>query len=133
MALVYGVYLFDLETASWKELGDGTYGLTVAQMKWIWDGYLHGSDTSPTDPRIAPAHADLSGLPNTWVMCGDLDPLIDDSRVLIENLKKCQVEYIFKVEEGVTHFVWMWQRIYKRSRNSISEGAGFLKTNLRKS
>ena len=133
LALVYGVYLLDVDTQSWRDLGDGTYGLTVAQMKWIWDGYLHGSNFSPTDPRIAPANADLNGLPNTWVMCGDLDPLIDDSRELIEKLKKCNVEYTFKLEEGVTHFVWMWQRIYERSRNSIAEGAHFLKMNLRQS
>ncbi len=63
LALVYGVYLLDVDTPSWREIGDGTYGLSQAQMRWIWDGYLEGHDADPSDPRIAPAHADLAGLP----------------------------------------------------------------------
>ena len=35
------------------------------------------------------------------------------------------------IEEGVTHFVWMWQRLYERSRASIAEGGAFLKQHLR--
>ncbi|MDA0785893.1 MAG: alpha/beta hydrolase [Proteobacteria bacterium] len=132
LALVYGVYLMDVDTPSWREIGDGTYGLTVAQMQWIWDGYLHGQDADPTDPRIAPAHADLTGLSYTWVMVGDLDPLIDDSRALAANLAAAGVPHHLKVEEGMTHFIWMWQRLYQRSRASIAEAGAVLKRELRR-
>lgn len=132
LALVYGVYLLDVDTPSWREIGDGTYGLTVAQMQWIWDGYLEGQEADPTDPRIAPAHADLSGLPYTWVMVGDLDPLIDDSRALAANLAAAGVPHQLKVEEGMTHFIWMWQRLYQRSRGSIAEAGAILKRELRR-
>ena len=132
LALVYGVYLLDVDTPSWREIGDGAYGLTVAQMQWIWDGYLEGHDPDPADPRIAPVHADLAGLPYTWVMVGDLDPLIDDSRVLADNLSKAGVPHQLKIEEGMTHFVWMWQRLYQRSRASIAEAGAVLKRELRR-
>jgi len=132
LALVYGVYLLDVDTPSWHEIGDGTYGLTVAQMQWIWDGYLEGQNGDPTDPRIAPAHADLAGLPYTWVMVGDLDPLIDDSRALAANLAAAGVPHHLKVEEGMTHFIWMWQRLYQRSRASIAEAGAILKRELRR-
>ncbi|MEK9902010.1 MAG: alpha/beta hydrolase fold domain-containing protein, partial [Rhodospirillaceae bacterium] len=102
-----------------------------AQMRWIWDGYLEGHDADPADPRIAPAHAELAGLPYTWVMVGDLDPLIDDSRALADNLAAAGVPHQLKVEEGMTHFIWMWQRLYQRSRASIAEAGGILKRELR--
>lgn len=132
LALVYGVYLLDVDTPSWREIGDGAYGLTVAQMRWIWDGYLEGHNADPTDPRIAPAHGDLAGLPYTWVMVGDLDPLIDDSRALVDNLATAGVPHQLKIEEGMTHFIWMWQRLYQRSRASIAEAGAILKRELRR-
>ena len=46
-------------------------------------------------------------------------------------LKLAGVETVFKVEEGLTHFVWMWQRLYERSRTSIAEASSFLKKHLR--
>ncbi len=132
LALVYGVYLLDVDTPSWREIGDGTCGLSQAQMWWIWEGYLEGHDVNPANPRIAPAHADLSGLPYTWVMVGDLDPLIDDSRALARNLSAAGVPHQLKVEEGMTHFIWMWQRLYQRSRASIAEAGAVLKRELRR-
>ena len=131
LALVYGVYWVDVDTPSWREIGDGTYGLTVKQMQWIWDGYLHGQDVDLQDPRLSPMYADLAGLAPAWVMVGDLDPLIDDNRALVKRLEAAGVPHTFKIEEGVTHFVWMWQRLYERSRASIAEGGAFLKAHLR--
>jgi len=131
LALVYGVYQVDVDTPSWREIGDGTYGLTVKQMRWIWDGYLAGQRVDPTDPRVAPLHGDLAGLAPCWVMVGGLDPLIDDSRALVARLEAAGVPHSFKVERGVTHFVWMWQRLYARSRASIAEGGAFLRQHLR--
>jgi len=64
-------------------------------------------------------------------MVGDLDPLIDDSRALVARLSAAGVPHTFKIEEGMTHFVWMWQRLYERSRASIAEGGAFLKEHLR--
>jgi acetyl esterase len=132
LALVYGVYQIDVDTPAWREIGDGTYGLSRAQMQWIWDGYLEGQEVSATDPRAAPLHADLSGLPYTWVMVGDLDPLVDDSRALADRLVAAGVPHQLKVEEGMTHFIWMWQRLYQRSRASIAEAGTILKRELRR-
>ncbi|MBC93566.1 MAG: hypothetical protein CMM38_07975 [Rhodospirillaceae bacterium] len=131
LALVYGVYSTELDTPSWIKIGDGTYGLTVRQMQWIWDGYLGGQDINPKDPRLSPLNANLNGLAPTWVMVGDLDPLLDDNIALNKALELAGVETIFKVEEGITHFIWMWQRLYERSRLSIAEASNFLKKYLR--
>jgi acetyl esterase len=132
LALVYGVYQLDPDTPSWQEIGDGTYGLTQAQMRWILDGYLKGQEVAPTDPRAAPMHCDLAGLPYTWVMVGDLDPLIDDSRALAVRLAAAGVPYTLKIEEGMTHFIWMWQALFQRSRASIAEAGAILGRELRR-
>ena len=132
LALVYGVYQNDPDTASWRELGDGSYGLTVAQIEWIWQGYLKGQDVARDDPRAAPLYGDMAGLPYCWVMVGDLDPLIDDSRALVARLQQTGVPHHFKIEEGMTHFIWMWQAMYQRSRASICEAGGVLKRELRR-
>jgi acetyl esterase len=132
LALVYGVYQVDVDTPSWREIGDGTYGLTVAQMRWIWDGYLRGQNVPRADPRVAPLHAELTGLPYTWMMVGDLDPLIDDNRALAERLAAAGVPHQLKIEEGMTHFIWMWQRLFQRSRASIAEAGAVLKRELRR-
>lgn len=36
------------------------------------------------DPAISPAYADLRGLPPGLLLCGTIDPLIDDSRMMAE-------------------------------------------------
>ena len=87
LALVYGVYSTELDTPSWIKIGDGTYGLSVRQMQWIWDGYLGGQDINPKDPRLSPLNANLNGLAPTWVMVGDLDPLLDDNIALNKALE----------------------------------------------
>ena len=131
LALVYGVYTADVDTESWRVLGDGTYGLSTKQMQWIWNGYFDGQEVDFEDPRIAPLYCDLSGLAPTWVMVGDLDPLIGDNHQLVERLEALGVPHTLKIEVGLTHFVWMWQRLYERSRASIAEGGAFLKQHLR--
>lgn len=131
LALVYGVYQMDVDTPSWRAIGDGRYGLSAAQMRWIWEGWLDGREVAPTDPKLAPVHGDLGGLPYTWIMVGDLDPLIDDSRRLAGALARAGVPHTLKVEEGMTHFVWMWQAHYQRSRASIAEAGAALGRELR--
>jgi hypothetical protein len=32
----------------------------------------------------------------------------------------------------MTHFIWMWQRLYQRSRASIAEAGAILKRELRR-
>lgn len=130
LALVYGVYQVDVDTPSWQALGDGRYGLSAGQMRWIWDGYFGGAEVDATDPRAAPLHGDLAGLPYTWIMVGDLDPLLDDSRALAARLAELGVPHHLKVEEGMTHFIWMWQRLYARSRASIAEAGAVLRREL---
>lgn len=102
LLLVYGVYSTDNTTPSWATLGTGTYGLSAAQMDWIWSTYLDMPEQR-NNWRVAPLTADLAGLPPAHLVVGDLDPLIDDSRALAQKLAASNVPHTLTVYEGLTH------------------------------
>lgn len=102
MLLVYGVYSTDNTTPSWAQLGTGNYGLSAAQMDWIWDNYLDVPEQR-ADWRVAPLTATLTGLPPAHLIVGDLDPLIDDSRALAQKLAAAKVPAALSVYPGLTH------------------------------
>jgi len=53
-------------------------------------GYLAGAD--PHDPLAAPLHADLRGLPPTYLQVGADESLLDDSKRLADRLREAGVE-----------------------------------------
>jgi acetyl esterase len=55
-------------------------------MEWFWNHYLNGSQDRH-NPKAVPLHADLSGLPPLFVAAAAFDPLLDDSRQLVERLR----------------------------------------------
>jgi len=106
LLLFYGVYSTDLTTPSWLELG-GAFGLSAAQMQAIWADYLGESraDWPKADGRIEPICADLSGLPPTRIVVGDLDPLLDENTALDARLRAAGVASSLAVLPDVNHGV----------------------------
>lgn len=102
LLLIYGVYSTDNTTPAWATLGTGAYGLSAAQMDWIWTNYLDTPEQL-MDWRVAPITAQLAGLPPAHLIVGDLDPLIDDSRALAQKLAAAKVPHTLAVYEGLTH------------------------------
>ena len=101
LLLDYGVYSTDTTTPSWRALG-GTYGLSAAQMDWIWANYLD-TPAQRTDWRAAPLTAPMAGLPPAHLVVGELDPLIDDSRALAQKLADANVAHTLTVCAGLPH------------------------------
>lgn len=102
MLLIYGVYSTDNTTPAWAELGTGSYGLSAAQMDWIWATYLNTPDAR-TDWRVAPLMANMAGLPPAHLIVGNLDPLSDDSHALAQEFADTKVPHTLTVYEGLTH------------------------------
>jgi acetyl esterase len=102
MLLIYGVYSTDNTTPSWATLGTGTFGLSTAQMDWIWANYLE-TPAQRSDPRVAPLTAPVAGLPPAHLIVGNLDPLIDDSCALAQKLAAANVPHTLTIYEGLTH------------------------------
>ena len=59
------------------QYGGGDYGLSLMSMLWFRAmHFTHGDDF--TDPRIDILRADLRGLPPTWMVVAECDPVHDD-------------------------------------------------------
>lgn len=84
--LCYGI--FDLGmTPSQKAFGDQGLGLSTEFLEWFYKLALPGlSPEERRAPQLSPLYADLSGLPPTHLIVGELDPLLDDTLFLYQRL-----------------------------------------------
>lgn len=84
--------------SAWTDLEatGGSYGsssdpfFTREVVQALGAGYLAGAD--PHDPLAAPAHADVRGLPATYLQVGAEESLLDDSRQLANRLRDAGVD-----------------------------------------
>lgn len=86
-ALFYGVY--DLSsTPSVRMAKADTLVLHGPSMRSGIASLLPGRDEAGLcDPAYSPLHADLRGLPPMLLLCGDIDPLVDDSKLFAERIR----------------------------------------------
>lgn len=124
LSLVYGCFAPIFDTASHRECGDGSFGLTTERMRWFWDNWLGRAD----DPRAAPLHADLKGLPPVHLLAAGLDCLRDDSILLAGRLAAAGVPFRLEVVPGVVHgFLQMSSRLGP-ARDAIATLAAEIRT-----
>lgn len=85
---------------SWTHAAFGAgHGLTSAVMDEAYDFYAVPKE----DPLHDMAASDLSGLPPTWIACGDRDPLLDDSLRAFARLISDGGEAHLSVAPGAVH------------------------------
>jgi acetyl esterase len=108
LSLLYGCFAPIFDTDSHHENGDGRFGLGTARMRWYWKNWQGPA----ADTRAAPLHADLTGLPRTYLLAAALDPLCDDSFLLAKRLAAYGVPASLDVVPGVVHgFLQMSSRL----------------------
>ena len=101
-AIIYGMLSAEHETPSHRALGDGRFGLSTAKLDWFWTRYLP-DPALRQDPRAAPLHANLAGLPELLLQAAALDPLLDDTLNLDQRLAAAGVPHQMTIYEGVPH------------------------------
>jgi len=121
----------------------GSYGLTdSASMRMngsLLDGMRHADletyylfCVSPEDrdnPYYASLNNDLTkGIPATYLCCGDLDPLHDDSLVLSKILQNHGVRVKLEVLPGVIHAHMHYSRMMDEAVQCLRNSAAFLKS-----
>jgi acetyl esterase len=129
LLLVYGVYSTDGDSASWRRLGTGAYGLSQAGIAWLWQNYLATQDQRG-DWRAAPLLADLRGLPPAHLIISTLDPLLDDNHRLAERLAAAGVPHQLVTYDGVQHGFIRYGRLIKAAQRAVQDCGAVLRAPL---
>jgi acetyl esterase len=109
-ALFYGCYWSRLGTASHLKYGGGGYRLSSDEMGWFWQQYLGRRGRG--DVYAEPMDADLTGLPPLFLNYGEVDPLADDTREMVDRLDRAGVVHECAHYPGLVHgFLQMTDRV----------------------
>jgi acetyl esterase len=100
-----------------------TGGLTGAGMDWYWDQFL-GDDRSSAELDLL--NADLSGLPPTWVLTAEHDPLRDEAELLGRRLADAGVTTTSTRFLGMVHGFWRWPELFDASDVAVRQLGAFL-------
>jgi acetyl esterase len=102
IVLNYGSMSSNLCRNSVIQYGGGDYGLSLMSMVWFRAMHFsRGADF--TDPRIDIVRADLRGLPPTWMVVAECDPVHDDMIELDRLMREAGNEVQKKVYPGAAH------------------------------
>jgi monoterpene epsilon-lactone hydrolase len=90
--------------------------------------FLGGTD--PEDPLASPLHADLSGLPPTYIQVGGDETLLGESLRLEENARKAGVDVRVDVFPGQQHTFQMAAGYAPESDDAIAKLAAWVRPKL---
>ena len=91
-------------------------------------GYLAGAD--PHDPLAAPAHADVHGLPATYLQVGADESLLDDSRQLANRMRDAGVDVRLDEFADQLHTFQMAAGRTGVANDAIGRGGSWLRSTL---
>jgi acetyl esterase len=126
LVLFYGCFAPEFDSESYRQFGDGRFGLTTERVRCYWSNYLDG-DLDRTSFLSAPLHAPLDDLPPTYVSFGALDPLADDSRKLADRLGDAGVTYRLDRWPGAVHGFLQMTRDVELARRALAAAVTFLR------
>jgi len=126
--LLYGRFAAG-ETESLRAWGDRELMLSRRQMGWFAKAYAGGAGGIPTE-YLAPLEADLRGLPPAILVVGTLDPLLSDSQLFADALRKAGVPAELHVyEDGIHAFLQIPS--FDMTRDALDKIASFARRTLR--
>ena len=128
LILFYGAFgcLSLEESASALEYGQGGFVLPLSSMREMIKIYVP-EGTDPTDTRLNPGQAeDLSGMPDTFLVTAEFDPLRDDGETFAMRLKDAGCRVTLTRMEGMMHgFILYWQH-FRRAEELLDRIGGWV-------
>jgi len=91
-----------LDTASYREFGEGGAGLTLEQMSFVWRHYI-SHELDRLHPLAAPLRADLQGLPPVFLVLPEFDVLRSEGDAMTAKLMASSVSVRTEVVAGMPH------------------------------
>ncbi|HZX96101.1 MAG TPA: alpha/beta hydrolase [Myxococcales bacterium] len=120
--LLYGRFTVG-ETESLRAWGDRELILSRTQMRWFAQHYAGGATPGP---YLAPAEADLRGLPPAILVVGTLDPLLSDSELFAAALRRAGVPAELHIyQDGIHAFLQM--PMFDMTGDALEKIAAFAK------
>jgi acetyl esterase len=114
---------------SYAERGAGC-GLTREGMAWFWGHYLPDASLA-AHPHVAPNRAaDLSGLPPSYVITAEYDPLRDEGKVFADRLAEAGVAVRHVRYPDANHGFMSWVGLIDRSDEALQAGCDWLKATV---
>lgn len=123
--LVYPVTDSDVTTPSYVENAQAK-PLNKAMMQWFFVNAATPADAK--DPRLAPLHADLAGLPPTTVIAAQIDPLRSEGEAFADKLVAAGVKVDYRLYHGVAHEFFGMGAVVPEARQAVAFAAGNLQT-----
>jgi acetyl esterase len=105
-------------------------GRTATEFAYLWSLYLPDSALY-TSPDAAPAYADPTALPKTFIYTAQYDPARADGENFADRAKKAGVDVVLKRQEGLVHQFPEITGISPASRQAVIDAAHDLKDILR--
>ncbi len=123
--LIYPATDFSRDRPSHDDYAEG-FLLTREAITWFGRNYL--DDAERSDWRASPILAsDLRGLPPAIVICGDCDPLRDESRDYAEKLRAAGNEATFQLYPGMIYAFYTMGGAIAAADQAIAQSAAFLR------
>jgi DNA-binding FadR family transcriptional regulator/acetyl esterase/lipase len=99
---LYGPYAPALNLSSHRLYGDGSFGLSAAEMQSCWTRYA-GHMLPDRADELTPLGKDLSRFPPTLCIGTEYDVLLDDTLALYSSLASAGVDVSLSLWSGLTH------------------------------
>lgn len=127
--VIYGMLSARRDTASHDAYGDGRFGLSTEKLDWYWRQYV-GDAAQLKDPGVTPLHADMNSLPPLILQAAALDPLLDDTLDLANQLFATGAAPMLVVYSGVPHSFIGMTRLLPQAQEARADLIHALKRNL---
>lgn len=118
----------------------GTYGLTDSRSMRLLGGDYDGLSQEDLEQYrklyVEDENMDLcyydcfsndltTGIPPCYIACGDLDPLLDDSRLLFDILKHHEQRVVMEEFKGIIHSFLHFTKMLPEAKQALQSGANF--------
>jgi acetyl esterase len=123
LMLFYGAFSCDVDSPSWAEFGSGAFGLSRAQMQWVWSNYL-GQFEDRTNPRAVPLEqARQRDQTRVLQIVGALDPLIDDATAFATAFDEAGLANELRIHQAVNHGFARYPLLLGAARLAVAEAS----------
>ncbi len=123
--LIYPVTKYGFDTQSYREYGQGGFGLTKDEMVWFWHHYL-ASDADGQNPYASPLLASCYDLPPACIITAEYDVLRDEAEAYAARLQKAGVPVQLLWYDGMIHNFVGLASVLDRGKQALFEIAAQL-------